>query len=150
MAALKRLAREVEKFPKDDNAGITAFPVDGNLLLWNASIEGPKDSPYEGYLFSINITIPSSYPIRPPNVNFITSILHPNINQQGAVCLDILKDNWSPSITLYKLLISIQSLLNDPNFDDPLVPELTTLHSQDCKGYEEKVKYWCKRFARKI
>lgn len=150
MAALKRLAREVEKFPQSDDSGVTASPVNGDLMLWKASIEGPKDSPYEGYSFIIDITIPTSYPIRPPILKFSTPILHPNINQQGSICLDILKDNWSPSITLYKLLISIQSLLNEPNFEDPLVPELTTLHRQDCKGYEEKVKYWCKRFAQKL
>lgn len=75
----------------------------------------PGFSPYSGGVFFLNIHFPSDYPFKPPKVNFTTKIYHPNINSQGAICLDILKDQWSPALTISKVLLSISSLLTDPN-----------------------------------
>jgi ubiquitin-conjugating enzyme E2 D/E len=63
---------------------------------------GPDDSPYSGGVFFLNINFPTDYPFKPPKVNFVTRIYHPNINQNGAICLDILKDQWSPALTISK------------------------------------------------
>ena len=86
-----------------------------------ATILGPTDSPFEGGVFFLNIHFPTDYPFKPPKFAFTTRIYHPNINSNGAICLDILRSQWSPALTVAKVLLSICSLLCDPNPDDPLV-----------------------------
>ena len=85
---------------------------------------GPEDSAYTGGVFFLNIHFPTDYPFKPPKVQFVTKIYHPNINSNGSICLDILKDQWSPALTISKVLLSISSLLTDANPDDPLVPDI--------------------------
>jgi len=72
---------------------------------------GPPDSPYEGGVFFLDINFPQDYPFKPPNVRFTTKIYHCNVNDQGGICLDILKGEWSPALTISKVLLSICSLL---------------------------------------
>jgi ubiquitin-conjugating enzyme E2 D/E len=82
---------------------------------------GPDDSPYTGGVYFMDIHFPADYPFKPPKVSFTTKIYHCNINSNGGICLDILKDQWSPALTISKVLLSICSLLTDANPDDPLV-----------------------------
>ena len=60
------------------------------------------DSPYSGGVFFLSITFPTDYPFKPPKVSFTTKIYHPNINANGSICLDILRDQWSPALTISK------------------------------------------------
>lgn len=60
------------------------------------------DSPYAGGVFFLSITFPTDYPFKPPKVSFTTKIYHPNINANGSICLDILRDQWSPALTISK------------------------------------------------
>jgi ubiquitin-protein ligase len=69
---------------------------------WQATIMGPGDSPYSGGVFFLAIHFPTDYPFKPPKVNFTTRIYHPNINSNGSICLDILRDQWSPALTISK------------------------------------------------
>ena len=108
---------------------------------------GPDDSPYSGGVFFLNIRFPPDYPFKPPKVNFTTKIYHPNINSNGSICLDILKDQWSPALTISKVLLSISSLLTDPNPDDPLVPEIANLYKNDMAKYTEVAKEWTSKYA---
>ena len=85
---------------------------------------GPADSPFAGGVFKLSINFPTDYPFKPPKVNFETKIYHPNVNSAGVICLDILKDQWSPALTISKVLLSILSLLTDANPKDPLWPEV--------------------------
>ena len=108
---------------------------------------GPEGSPYAGGLYFLTIAFPTDYPFKPPNVRFTTRIYHPNINGNGAICLDILKDQWSPALTISKVLLSVSSLLDDPNPNDPLVPEIAHLYKQDRSKYENMARDWTKKYA---
>ena len=98
-----------------------------DMFHWQATIMGPGESPYQGGVFFLNIHFPTDYPFKPPKLTFTTRIYHPNINSNGSICLDILKDQWSPALTISKVLLSISSLLTDANPDDPLVPEIANI-----------------------
>ena len=111
----KRLRRELERLTKDQIQGCAAQLRGGNILQWEAYIEGPADSPFAGGIFHMYIDFPNNYPIKPPKVTFKTKIYHCNIASNGSICLDILKGNWSPVLTIQKVLLSISSLLTDPN-----------------------------------
>ena len=114
MASEKRIKKELENFNRDPPANCSAGPEGDDIFHWTATLMGPVGTPYHGGIFYLNITFPSNYPFKPPRVSFITKIYHPNINSSGGICLDILKDNWSPALTISKVLISICSLLDDP------------------------------------
>ncbi|KAA8579247.1 hypothetical protein FQN60_007188 [Etheostoma spectabile] len=105
------------------------------LFHWQATIMGPSDSPYQGGVFFLTIHFPTDYPFKPPKVAFTTRIYHPNINSNGSICLDILRSQWSPALTISKVLLSICSLLCDPNPDDPLVPEIARIYKTDSQRY---------------
>ena len=89
---------------------------------------GPEGTPYAGGVFTLDVQIPTDYPFKPPKCTFTTKIYHPNINSYGTICMNILKDDWSLALTIPKVLIFIQSLLDDPNTDDPIVPEVAYLY----------------------
>ena len=120
---------------------------------------GPSDSPYTGGVFFLSIHFPTDYPFKPPKVNFTTKIYHPNINSNGSICLDILRDQWSPALTISKgivfkfyllillVLLSICSLLTDPNPDDPLVPEIAHVYKTDRARYESSAREWTRKYA---
>jgi len=108
---------------------------------------GPDDSPFSGGVFFLNIHFPTDYPFKPPKCNFTTRIYHPNINSNGSICLDILKDQWSPALTISKVLLSISSLLTDANPDDPLVPEIAHIYKSDRAKYEATAREWTRKYA---
>ncbi|TVY62722.1 Ubiquitin-conjugating enzyme E2-16 kDa [Lachnellula suecica] len=114
---------------------------------WQATIMGPSDSPYSGGVFFLAIHFPTDYPFKPPKVNFTTRIYHPNINSNGSICLDILRDQWSPALTISKVLLSICSMLTDPNPDDPLVPEIAHVYKTDRSRYEATAREWTRKYA---
>ena len=108
---------------------------------------GPSDSPYAQGLFFLSIHFPPDYPLKPPKVSFSTRIYHPNINASGSICLDILKDKWSPALTIPKVLLSICSLLDDPNPDDPLVLEIANLYKENRPKFEATAREWTRKYA---
>lgn len=123
--AVVRLTKEYSDIVEKPPVGITAGPKNAsNLLEWVATMVGPEDTPYAGAVFSLKIVFPKNYPFNSPKIIFETPIYHCNINSSGDICLDILKDNWSPALTIDKVLLSISSLLADPNPGDPLVPRI--------------------------
>lgn len=147
MAASRRILKEIDDISKDPPSNCTAGPIDGNIYLWEGMIFGPDDSPFVGGVFKLRIQFPADYPFKPPSVNFTTKIFHPNVNSAGIICLDILKTQWSPALTISKVLLSILSLLTDPNPNDPLVPDIAQLYKSDKRLYEEKARQWTQRFA---
>ncbi|XP_015353482.1 ubiquitin-conjugating enzyme E2 D2-like [Marmota marmota marmota] len=117
------------------------------MFRWQAAIMGPNDSPYQGGVFFLSIQFPSDYPFKPPRIKFITRIYHPNINRSGNICLDILRFEWSPALTISKVLLSICSMLCDPNPDDPLVPEIAKIYLKDRKKYDRVAQEWTEKYA---
>lgn len=95
--------------------GITAFPSDSDITLWTATIDGPADTPYAGLVFKLSMEFANNYPYSPPTVLFKTPIYHPNVDFSGRICLDILKDKWSAIYNIGTVLLSLQSLLGEPN-----------------------------------
>ena len=131
MTSLKRIKKELMDLSENPLFNCSAGPVKNNLTEWEATIIGPEDTPYSGGVFTLSILFPPDYPFNPPKIKFLTRIYHCNINQHGGICLDILKDQWSPALTISKVLMSISSLLSDCNPDDPLVPEIARLYNKD-------------------
>eukprot|EP00002_Diphylleia_rotans_P032360 TRINITY_DN678_c0_g2_i2.p1 TRINITY_DN678_c0_g2~~TRINITY_DN678_c0_g2_i2.p1 ORF type:complete len:194 (+),score=28.96 TRINITY_DN678_c0_g2_i2:57-638(+) len=113
--ALRRINKELIDIQKDPPSNCSAGPVGSDLYHWQATIIGPGDSPYAGGVFALEIFFPTDYPFKPPNIHFKTAVYHPNINSKGQICLDILKSQWSPALTISRVLLSICSLLTDPN-----------------------------------
>ena len=147
MSTLQRITKELKEIKSDPPANCSAGPEGDDMYEWQASIMGPKDSPYEGGVFWLKIHFPKDYPFKPPKVMFLTRIYHPNISSSGAICIDILKDNWSPALTISKVLLCICSLLDDPNPDDPLVPDIAELFNNDREAYNTKAKVMTLQYA---
>ncbi|KAM7418230.1 hypothetical protein PAMA_017744 [Pampus argenteus] len=100
--ALKRISKELTDLSRDPPAQCSAGPVGEDMFHWQATIMGPPDSPYQGGVFFLTIHFPTDYPFKPPKVAFTTRIYHPNINSNGSICLDILRSQWSPALTISK------------------------------------------------
>jgi ubiquitin-conjugating enzyme E2 D/E len=146
--ATRRIQRELAELEQDPPANCSAGPSKENdILNWEGMIVGPSDSPYAGGVFNLVIQFPPDYPFKPPKVQFTTKIYHPNINSQGGICLDILKDQWSPALSITKVLLSICSLLTDANPDDPLVPEIARLYKSDRAQFNRIANEWTKKYA---
>ena len=147
MSALRRIGIELADLRKDPPSSCSAGPVGEDLFRWEGVIFGPDDSPFAGGVFKLTIQFPVDYPFRAPHVQFQTRIFHPNINSAGMICLDILKKEWSPALTISKVLLSITSLLTDPNPDDPFVPEIAHLYKENRVKYEETARNWTLMYA---
>lgn len=145
--ALKRINRELAELGRDPPSNCSAGPVGDDMFHWQATIMGPEDSPYHGGVYFLDIHFPADYPFKPPKVAFTTKIYHCNVNSSGGICLDILKDQWSPALTISKVLLSICSLLTDANPDDPLVPEIATLYKSDREKHDNTAREWCSKYA---
>lgn len=144
----KRITRELNELQKDPPSNCSAGPANENDIFdWKATIIGPEGSPYAGGLFHLVIQFPPDYPFKPPKVQFVTKIFHPNINSNGGICLDILKDQWSPALSIGKVLLSISSLLTDANPNDPLVPDVARLYVQNRQEYDRIAREWTLRYA---
>lgn len=142
-----RIKKELEALKQDPPFNCSAGPIGDDIYHWTATVMGPSDSPYAGGLFFLDIRFPSDYPFKPPKVFFTTRIYHPNINGGGGICLDILKDQWSPALTISKVLLSICSLLDDPNPDDPLSPTIADQYIKNRDAYNAAAREWTVLYA---
>ncbi|OCH95288.1 ubiquitin-conjugating enzyme E2 [Obba rivulosa] len=121
-STIKRLSSELMTL-------MSAFPKsDSNLYEWAGTIEGPAGTVYAGLAYKISISFPPNYPYVAPAIKFDSPCYHPNVDiKSGAICLDILQDQWSAIYSVQTILLSLQSLLGEPNNASPLNPDAANL-----------------------
>jgi|TARA_B110000444_G_C18534276_1_gene452670 ubiquitin-conjugating enzyme E2 D len=147
MSSSMRIQKELTLLLKDPPDNCSAGPVGDDIFHWEGTIMGPTETVYEGGIFNLDIQFPKNYPFKPPKVRFQTKIYHPNINSGGFICLDIFKENWSPALTISKVLLSLCSLLTDPNPDDPLVVHIADQYVNNREKYNNTARSWTQIYA---
>ncbi|KZT54475.1 hypothetical protein CALCODRAFT_526690 [Calocera cornea HHB12733] len=146
---VKRISRELPHVSDPATGSIQLAPSDDSMFNWSATLPGPEGSPYEGGEFQLAIQLPPDYPFSAPKVSFKTRIYHMNVSDPGGqICIDILKSNWSAALSLYKVVLSISSLLTDPNPGDPLVPQIADLYRRNRKQHDATARTWTEQYAR--
>ncbi|KAM7458038.1 hypothetical protein BLSTO_01200 [Blastocystis sp. subtype 1] len=146
-ASRRRIQAELTDIMLDPPCGILAAPKDSNIYEWEARLNGPKDTPYEGGVFFLDIHFPEDYPFQPPKITFRTRIYHCNINSNGVICLDTIKNNWSAALTISKVLLTIMQLLSEPNPADPLVKPIAHEMMNSPETYFKTAQEWTKKYA---
>lgn len=148
------LRRQLAELNKNPVEGFSAGLIDDNdLYRWEVLIIGPPDTLYEGGVFKAHLTFPKDYPLRPPKMKFITEIWHPNVDKNGDVCISILhepgedkygyekpEERWLPIHTVETIMISVISMLADPNGDSPANVDAAKEWREDRNGeFKRKV-----------
>lgn len=147
-SALIRLSKELEDLHKNPPDRFCVGPIDEDMFHWQGVLTGPEDSPYEGGLFKFRVTFPNDYPMSAPSVAFMVKVYHPNVNaESGAICLDILGKRWSASYTITEILMSISSLLTEPNPGSALNGDAARLWLNHREQYNGVCKVWVRRYA---
>lgn len=141
---ITRLRREISEFSTDQTEGCKAEMVGDNLFHWVATIPGPSETVYEGGRFRVEIVFPRNYPFYPPYLAFLTKTYHCNIALSGRICLDILGSKWSPALSVSKVLISIMSLLADPNPHDPMEVSVADVFKGNRALHDKNAREWTK------
>jgi ubiquitin-protein ligase/uncharacterized protein YegL len=132
--------RIMKEYQNMQNEGLEVYLTNNDIAEWKVFLIGPPNTSYEGGIWVLNVTFPTDYPFKPPAVTFINQIYHCNINNQGKICLDILKDRWSPALSIDRVILSISALLVDPNADDALDAWKASLCRTDRKEYEKQIR----------
>ncbi|CAK9215823.1 unnamed protein product [Sphagnum troendelagicum] len=151
MLDASRVQKELVEIERDKSLSGVSIQIYGDDLTHMCGmISGPVGTPYEGGIFTVDIHLPSAYPFEPPKMQFTTKVWHPNVSSQnGAICLDILKDQWSPALTLKTALLSLQALLSTPEPDDPQDAVVAQQYLRDYQTFLGTARYWTETFAKR-
>lgn len=141
-AVSRRLQSELMALMMSGDPGVSAFPEADNMFSWVGTINGVQNTVYEGLVYKLSLRFPTEYPFKPPQVKFETDCYHPNIDQVGNICLDILQDKWSSAYDVRTVLLSIQSLLGEPNNDSPLNSQAALLWSNQEEFKKNVLKHY--------
>jgi peroxin-4 len=149
MSSRSRLLKEIKEAARDADPTIRLAPDGENLLRWSATLKGPEDTPFETGTFVVRFSLPESYPLAPPRAAFETKIFHPNVHwKTGEICLDILKDAWSPAWTLHSVCRAVLALLCNPEPDSPLNCDAgNMLRARDDIAYWSTARMYTRREA---
>lgn len=141
MSNNKRIINELKSLKSEaDSLKMTVDCSENSLYQWTATITGAEGTPYNGLIYKLNIEFPSNYPFVPPKIKFINGMFHPNVDTAGEICLDILKDKWTPVLNVTKALLSILAIMAEPNPSSALNMEAATLYTTNMEEYTAKVK----------
>lgn len=148
-ALSRRIYKELNDVVADVNSGVTIKILDeSDITLLHGTFTGPPGTPYENGHFIVEIKIPLEYPFKPPIMKFLTKVYHPNISSQtGAICVDILRDQWSPILTMKSCIISLQSLLQSPEPSNPQDAQVAGHYMNDFADFEKTAKEWTIKYA---
>ncbi|KAF2722139.1 UBC-like protein [Polychaeton citri CBS 116435] len=145
--ATKRLLKELERFNADPSPALSILEPakDDDLTNLLAVLRGPDGTAYEGGRFHLSVQVPPTYPNNPPTLRFLTPCCHPNVNfKTGEICLDLLKNAWTPTYGIVSTLEAVQQLLSagaEP--DSPLNIDLAKLvRDGDLIGAEALVRFY--------
>eukprot|EP01112_Ceratiomyxa_fruticulosa_P000793 TRINITY_DN1071_c0_g1_i2.p1 TRINITY_DN1071_c0_g1~~TRINITY_DN1071_c0_g1_i2.p1 ORF type:complete len:147 (-),score=28.67 TRINITY_DN1071_c0_g1_i2:285-725(-) len=144
----KRLQKELKDFQTEPPAWCKAELLGDGLYKWKASIIGPEGTPYEKGTFGLELDVPQEYPFKPPKLKFTTKIYHPNIKADGSVCAEVLGEAWSPQLKIQDVLLTMRSLLSEPNPDNPLEAEIAHIFKTDRAAFNKTAKEWTKKHAK--
>ncbi|GAM29174.1 hypothetical protein SAMD00019534_123500 [Acytostelium subglobosum LB1] len=144
----KRLQKEITDIIKAPPTWCSAAVVGDNLHKWKATVLGPEGSPFEKGTFEIELDIPHEYPFKPPTLKFTTKIYHPNIKSDGTVCSELLSQSWSPQLKIQDVLLTIRTLLIEPNPDNPLEVDIAQQFKTDRNAFNKQAKEWTKKYAK--
>jgi len=147
-ARLRRVNKEITDCKNDKTSNVEIELIDNSPFHLRGTFQGPEGTPYQGGRFDVDIVIPEAYPFQPVKMKFITKVYHPNVSSaSGAICLDILKDAWSPVLTLKSTLISLQSLLCSPEPNDPQDAEVAKHYMTSKPSFNDTARYWTHIYA---
>ena len=149
-AHLSRINKEIKELQSEPLQGITLTAESDDIHKWHGELEGPEGTPYHGYILRVNIKITENYPLEAPIFIFDHPVYHPNVGTNGAICLDILKTQWSPTLTIGKVMLSLSSLLNDPNPSSALNSDAALLWNKDRDSYNKRVIEMCNKHCKKF
>ncbi|KAI9591021.1 ubiquitin-conjugating enzyme/RWD-like protein [Syncephalis fuscata] len=147
--ALRRITKELANCHANPVPGLAVDPVsDETLFHWRGVLRGSSDGPYKNGNFKLDIRFPEDFPFKPPAIKFATRVYHPNIDEEGAICMDLLKpDSWKPATPILDVLAAVATLLEHPNPDDPLEAEIAEQYRSDISKFNKTAKEWTKKYA---
>ena len=149
MAANRRLMKELSDLAKAGVPGVKVETRGGNMQLWDVLIDGPAGTPYEGGHFKVELTFPSDYPVKPPTMKFCTKIYHPNIHEDGDVCIKLIQELWAPSVMMKRLLEDLCHLLANPEAGKLVAnPNASVQLAQDKAAFEETARQYTREYAK--
>ncbi|EJU05515.1 ubiquitin-conjugating enzyme [Dacryopinax primogenitus] len=145
--ANRRLLKELSQLKTEPIAGLAVEPKGDNLLEWGCTIKAASDSPYKGGTFQLLVTFPDGYPFKAPDVRFTTRVYHPGIDEEGRICIPMLKDEWKPTISMTKVMTTVQEKLNNPSADDPFNADIAAQMKSDRAAFLKTAKDWTRKYA---
>ncbi|GAB6033171.1 Nedd8-conjugating enzyme UbcE2M [Chamberlinius hualienensis] len=116
----------------------TDFPDQDDLLNFKLIIS-PDEGFYRGGRFAFSFKVGPNYPHEPPKVKCETQVYHPNIDLEGNVCLNILREDWKPVLTINSIVYGLQYLFLEPNPEDPLNKEAADVLQNNRRLFEQNV-----------
>ncbi|KAL8638278.1 MAG: hypothetical protein Q9228_004555 [Teloschistes exilis] len=147
----KRIAKDFKEISNDPPLDMNVqLGTDGDMHKWVVTVNGPKESPYAGGHFVVQVTLPPNYPFKPPIISWQTKIYHPNVSNddKGTMCLGMLRDGeWKPSSKLSNALGYIRQLMIEPDVDDAIEQSIAREYKEDRKEFVKKAKKWTKDYA---